>query len=96
MDFTSHSTRDRAFLALPAELVEHVASFLPKEALLNFRLACRQCHQKSTTAFTDAFFSTVYLDFCPAPVQRLGRIAQDDLLRRHVRTVIFAPYPETS
>lgn len=81
------------FFLLPAELVEHIASFLPKDDILNFRLTCRQFHQASQTTFATAYFFTVTLDLCPPTLQRLQRIAQADFLPRYVRTVIFTPNP---
>ncbi|SPQ25779.1 9b7baf95-0efd-4290-a909-d3a1adf89746 [Thermothielavioides terrestris] len=96
MDLTSHVSHNPVFLALPAELVERVACFLLEQDLLNFRRTCRRFHHNSQTAFANTFFSTVTTDLCLASFQRLQRIAQDDLPRHYVRTVIFtskAPCP---
>jgi hypothetical protein len=56
-------------------MIAHVASFLPKEDILNLRLTCRRCQQTTQRAFADAFFSTVATDFCKRSLQRLERIA---------------------
>ncbi len=79
-----------AFLRFPAELVAHVGSFLETQDLLEFRLTCRQFYQQSKPIFAATFFSTVTIDLCPGSLQRLQRIAQDNILRRHVRTVVLA------
>ncbi|KAK4118212.1 hypothetical protein N657DRAFT_583996, partial [Parathielavia appendiculata] len=82
-----------ALLALPAELIAHIASFLPKEDILALRLTSHQCQQTTQPAFASAFFSTVGTDLCKPTLERLARIAQAPHLRPHVRTVLFANYP---
>ena len=79
-----------ALLSLPAELIAHIASFVPKEDLFALRLTNRQCQQTTHFAFVSAFFSTVSTDLCKRSLERLARIAQDPGLRPHVRTVLFA------
>ncbi|KAK4109257.1 hypothetical protein N656DRAFT_783155 [Canariomyces notabilis] len=80
---------------LPAELVEHIARLLDRTDILSIRLACRTLYRRSTAAFATAFFSTVKIDLCPESLERLNRIASDDLFRRHVRHVriceLFSP-----
>ncbi|KAG7287210.1 hypothetical protein NEMBOFW57_006716 [Staphylotrichum longicolle] len=93
MNPTPPPTTTLVLLALPTELIAHVASFLPKEDILNLRLTCQRCQQIAQRAFADAFFSTVATDFYKPSLQRLERISQDDLLRPHVRTVLFAGFP---
>ena len=78
---------------LPPELVEHIARLLCDKDILNLRLTCQQLRRKSASAFAAAFFSTVAIDLCPDPLQRLRRIAQDDFLRLHVRQLIIGELP---
>ena len=93
MASSSSPTPTTALLALPAELIAHIASFLPKKDLLALRLTSRQCQQTTQPAIASAFFSTVAIDLCKPSLERLARIAQDPHLRPHVRTVLFAGYP---
>lgn len=95
MDSPSPPNPTTGLLALPAELIAYIASFLPKEDILAFRLTSRQCQQTTQPAFASAFFSTVATDLCKPSLERLARIAQDPHLGPRVRTVLFAGYPHT-
>lgn len=70
---------------LSTEMVEHVASLVDKQDVLSLRLTCRKLYGNTWSAFGNAFFNTVDLDFCPVPMQNLRRIAYDDKLRTSVR-----------
>ncbi|KAK5652357.1 hypothetical protein OQA88_10549 [Cercophora sp. LCS_1] len=79
---------------LPAEIVAQIARSIrgPRSSLPSLRLVCRRLCDQSTPVFLSTFYSSITLNFCTASLQRLRRIAYDDVLRTQVRQITFCEH----
>ncbi|OJJ52835.1 hypothetical protein ASPSYDRAFT_561089 [Aspergillus sydowii CBS 593.65] len=84
------SSTDQAFrlLDLPPELLDDIASFLPKESLLDFRQTCKHVHKHTAIAFARCCFHTIQTDLSFASLRRLEQVAKNGRYAQHVQSLL--------
>jgi len=79
-----------SLLDLPSETVDHIARFLPKEALLETRLACKDLNAKTFNFFSRTHFSTRHHVLSRFGLQALVDISAHETLGPCVKKVILS------
>ncbi|ORY15963.1 hypothetical protein BCR34DRAFT_584674 [Clohesyomyces aquaticus] len=77
-------------LSLPTELVTAVCQHLPHKDLLNVRIVCHLLTQKSSQAFAQRYFRTVYAFLHPQSLRDLDLIANHDTYARYVHRITIS------